>query len=142
MPVFEFQCDCGVKFEASAPMSKAKDPKPCPDCSKLAARVMPEDLNGVFNQTVNGPGPQNTGLSSLDAHIDRVIGDSARQGWETVDKRIAAKRKVLRETGAKSETLSRNPDGSYRVRKPEEQAVHERAVSINQLALEHLKTKK
>ena len=137
--MYSYQCPCGVLFDASAPASRYKDPKPCPDCGKPAARQMPKDVGGVFEVKSNGPAPQNTGISSFDAKVDRVIGQHAKQGWEAEDKRRAAKRKVLTTSGAKTEDLSMNPDGSYRVRKPDEKAVHERAVAINNLATKTLR---
>ncbi len=135
MPRYEYQCGCGVLFEGNASLTKHKDPKPCPDCGKAAPRKMPTDVSGSFNQTAKGPGPQNTGVASFDAHIDRVIGQHAKQGWEAEDKRREEKRRVLRQSpGAKSEDLSMNPDGTYRVRPKQEKELHERAVTINDMA--------
>jgi putative FmdB family regulatory protein len=144
MPIYVFQCSCGLRFEASASMKAYKDPKPCPDCGKQAPRYLPEDVNGVFHQEIsNGPVPQNTGISQLDAHIDRVIGQSAQQGWEVHNQRLSDKRQILRENpNVTGFDLSKNPDGSYKVLKPEERAIHERANTINSLALSSLKQKK
>ena len=142
MPMYSYQCNCGVRFDSSAPAAKHKDPKLCPDCGKPAARMMPTDVSGTFNQAVSGPVPQNTGISALDAHIDRVIGQSAKQGWEEMDKIRAEKRRTLRQNpGAKTEDLSRNLDGSYRVKPKDEKAFHERAVKINDLANKTLRPK-
>lgn len=142
MPVYTYQCDCGFRFESSAPMSKATEPCKCPDCGKGARRYLPDNLDGVFQQQVSGPVPQNTGVAQLDAHIDRVIGQHARQSWSEIEKRVEAKKRVLTETGAAPEDLSRNPDGSYRVLAPEERGVHDRANIINARAMETLTAKK
>jgi hypothetical protein len=96
--------------------------------------MMPKDVNGVFNQPVTGIGPQNTGVASLDTSIDRVIGTSAKQGWDQAELRRREKLKVLAETGAPPDALSRNPDGSYRVMSPEERGVLDRAIRINDAA--------
>lgn len=125
-------------------MSKRDEKHPCPECESPSQILMPEAVNGFFNKGVTGPGPQNTGLSGLDAHIDRVIGTHAKQGWEAHDQRNADKRKALsgipsEEAGAKE--LAKNPDGSYRVMTPEEQAAHGRVLTINNLAMEHRKAK-
>lgn len=142
MPTYVFQCQCGLRFEASKGASKHSEPAKCASCGKMASRAMPSELNGVFNQTVDGPKPQNTGIHSLDAHIDRVIGQHAKQGWEAEDARRREKRRVLNHTpGAKTADLSLQPDGSYRVRKPEEKAVHDRAVTIHLKAQEAMKGK-
>lgn len=132
MPKFSYLCTtCGLRFEASAPAAKHKDPAKCLSCGGSAGREMPTDVSGVFQQTVTGPTPQNTGIHSLDTHIDRVIGQHAKQGWQAEDLRRKDKRAVLAATGATSADLSLNPDGTYRVRTAEEKAVHERALAIH-----------
>jgi putative FmdB family regulatory protein len=141
--MYTFQCACGVRFEAHAAMKDHQQPKPCPDCGKAAPRVLPTEVNGVFNQQVTGPVPQNTGISALDVHIDRVIGQSSKQGWDYHERRARYKKSVLQNHPGKTpEDLSRNPDGSYRVLQPAERAVHERANEINHQALTTLKPPK
>ena len=105
----------------------------------MASRDMPEGVKGVFNQDVSGPTPQNTGIHSLDVHVDRVIGKSAEQGWAAEAARQQEKRRVLRATGAKTADLSLNPDGTYRVMTPEEKGVQLRATEINLRAQKALK---
>jgi putative FmdB family regulatory protein len=141
MPRYAYQCrSCGVEFETSSNMAARKEPKPCPACSTSAPRKVPDDVSGTFNQAAQGPGPQNTGVSSFDLHVDRVVGQHAKQGWIVEEQRRAEKRRVLQNNpSAKSEDLSMNPDGTYRVRAQEEKAVHERAVAINTMAGKALK---
>jgi hypothetical protein len=134
MPSYSFQCECGVQFNAAVSIKKATEPYPCPECKKLAPREVPKDVSGIFNQPVTGPGPQNSGIASLDAHIDRVIGTSAQQSMVHVEARRREKLKVLAETGASPDALSRNPDGSYRVMTPEERGVSDRAIRLNDAA--------
>ena len=139
MPRFEFQCECGVRFEESAKSKEHSTPKPCPECGTLAPRWMPEDVSGVFNPGMDGtPGPQNTGVAEIDTVADRAIGESAQQGWQVAEKRVADKREIMEETGVDGKDLSKNPDGSYGVLKPEERGVHDRAQAINSLAMKRL----
>lgn len=140
MPRYSYQCSCGIQFEAMNSVAKHQDPKPCPSCGQDAPRLMPTGVNSVWKKEVTGPTPQNTGVHDLDTHIDRVIGQSAAQGWNVAERRVSLKRQVLvNEPGATGHDLSRNPDGSYRVLSPEERAVHERANTINSLAMKTLK---
>ena len=139
MPLFTFQCDCGVRFETFAAMKNNMNPQPCPECKKMAPRAMPEGMEGTFNQEVAGLGPQNTGVDQLDAHIDRVIGKSSQDGWKVVEDRVTEKRRVIQDAGVDGHALSRNPDGTYRPLTKEEQGVHERANAINTLAMDTLK---
>jgi putative FmdB family regulatory protein len=140
MPIYQFQCECGIRFEASAAMKDHAKPKPCPDCTKLAPRHLPEGINGVFNLTTSGVGPQNTGVTELDANLDRVVGEDAKKGWKAIEERDKVKRATLHSNpGATNYDLSKNPDGSYRVMKPTEKAAHARAFTINHMAAKQLK---
>lgn len=130
-PLYNYQCGCGVLFEASNSIVKYKDPKPCPNCGEDAPRAMPDTVAGHFNVEVTGPGPQNSGIHDLDTHIDRVIGKSADQGREIHRQRVADKRALMEATGAAGQDLSRNPDNTYRVLSPEERGVHERSQAIH-----------
>lgn len=142
MPRYDFQCACGVRFEKALPMSVREDPQTCPDCGEQAPRHMPEDVAGAFNQQAVGMGPQNTGVHDFDTFTDRVIGDHARQGWETIQQRQEKKAEVL--AGHPDKTprdLSRTPDGSYEVLPGDARAVQERALEIDRLAMEDRKNK-
>jgi len=83
---------------------------------------------------VTSSGPQNTGIAGLDAHIDRTIGQSAKQGWDVAEERRRKKQAVLDASGANGHDLSKMPDGDYRVMSPEERGVHERSQKIHQAA--------
>ena len=134
LPTYEFQCQCGVRFDAHAAITKRKDPQPCPSCAKLSDPVPPSTVQGHFNKEVTGAGPQNTGIQGLDAHIDRTIGASAKQGWDVAEGRKRDKLDLLSGTGASGHDLSRNVDGSYRIMKPDERAVHDRNQAIQTAA--------
>ena len=112
-------------------MSKRNDPHKC-ERGVVAARLPPATVAGHFTKTVTGPVPQNTGIAGLDAHIDRVIGQSAAQGREVLHERHRDKQQVLDDNpGASGHDLSRNPDGSYRVMTIAERAAHARSQAIH-----------
>ena len=143
MPAYSYQCNCGVRFEASASMADHQKPKKCPSCGILAPRHLPEDLRGVFSLQTSGIGPQNTGVSDYDMNVDRIIGSDATKGYAAIEERNERKLKVLRENpGAGSRDLSLNPDGTYRIMQKKEKQIHARALTINHLALNALKKKK
>lgn len=145
MPTHEFRCACGLQFDAYVKLGDHTKPRVCPACGEQAAPLVPSQVQGHFNKTVSGPVPQNTGIHDLDTHIDRVIGQSAKQGWDVAEARVRDKHGVLADNpGATGHDLSRNPDGTYRVLSAEERAAHERSQKIHgtamTLASQHWKT--
>lgn len=136
MPIYDFQCnECGLRFEQSVTFANRENPFPCHSCSQPANRLMPASVTGVFNKDVTGPVPQNTGIHSLDAHIDRTIGKSAAQGWTVQETRVADKREVLRQNPhASGHDLTQNPDGSWGILSKEERGFQDRALTINSAA--------
>jgi putative FmdB family regulatory protein len=136
MPLFTYQCDCGVRFESPGSMKEATQPCKCPSCGEDAQRHLPDGVSGVFQQNVTGPVPQNTGITQLDAHIDRVIGKSAEQSWVVHEERKSRKKDLLeQDPGATQAHISRNPDGTYRTLTDKEAGVHHRANLINAMAM-------
>lgn len=137
MPTYEYQCSCGVQFDAQAKMQDRTKPKPCPRCGDDANPMLPSTVQGHFKKDVTGPVPQNTGIHDLDTHIDRVIGQSAAQGRAVIEDRVRRKREVLRDNpGVDGHALSRTPDGDYRILGPEEKAVHDRTLAIHNKAMD------
>lgn len=49
----------------------------------------------TFNHETAGLGPQNTGVSSVDYDVDRVIGKDAQKRWAAYAKRDRRKQQVL-----------------------------------------------
>ena len=136
MPLYSYQCSCGIRFEGSASMAKHADPKECPECGKMSERLMPTDVNGVFNQEVSGPVPQNTGVDSFDAHIDRVIGQSAEQGRKAHVARVDTKKELLRDNpGATGKDITKTSDGGFHLMSLEERNARDAALSINNQAM-------
>jgi len=108
----------------------------CPSCGDLADRVPPETVGYTFQPTptAEGPVPQNTGVSSYDYEVDRIVGAEAQERWGSVAQREAAKRSVLRDSGAEKQDLSVLPDGSYRVMAPEEKKTTRNTRAFHNLA--------
>lgn len=143
MALYSYQCKCGLRFTKSARMADYRKPAKCPECGKDAPRHIPDDIDGVFQFESTGPVPQNTGVQDIDAIADRAIGQSAKQGWDVIKKRVREKRQLLNQNpDVDPRSLSRNPDGSYRVLRPEEREIHDRAMAINKLAMKRLLQRK
>jgi len=124
-------------------MQDAKKAHKCSACGEDASRWLPENVSSTFNHKLEGVGPQNTGVQSLDVDYDRVIGESALQGWTVQRERYRDKvETITQEPQIQGEDLSRNPDGSYRVLSENEKGIHQRANKINSLAINFIKEKK
>jgi putative FmdB family regulatory protein len=141
MPIYTYQCkECGLRFERSVKFSKRGEPIPCDACATPCDAVFPETVSGVFVKDVSGPVPQNTGLSAYDAHVDRVIGKSAAQGWAVQEQRVGDKKEFLRENpDATGYDLTQNPDGSWSKLTKDQRKFTERANTINSMAMAKLR---
>lgn len=116
-------------------MKDHSKPHPCPSCGEQSPRHMPDSVNGVFQFSTSGIGPQNTGVSDLDTNLDRVVGEDAKKGWAAIEDRNKIKNDVINSNpGASMLDLSKNPDGSYRVMGKKEKEIHARAFTINHMA--------
>jgi len=137
MPIYDFQCDCGLRFERATSFDLREEPVKCQSCGAPAPRVMPTSVEGVFHQEAKGIGPQNTGVSSFDSHVDRVIGVSSNDGWKHQAQRAALKEQVLRgNPGVSAADLTELPDGSWEVMDPGSKQYQERGRVINKLAMD------
>ena len=135
MPQYSFQCECGIRFEASASIKDHAKPQICPGCGALAPQWVPSDVHGGFDLPVTGPVPQNTGATSVDTDYDRAIGASAKQGWKVQERRYQEKVEIIQSNGVEGSDLSRNPDGTYRILDPEEKGVFQRGNALNKEAM-------
>ena len=83
MPLYKFQCHgCGLRFEARADVASSTDPYPCLSCGTPAERTVPDTMTSTYNPTGDGSiRPQNTGVNSYDANVDRVIGSHAKTSY-------------------------------------------------------------
>lgn len=127
MPTFSYSCSCGLRFQSVLPVSKKDNPQKCDACGSMVQKDFPTGLSSEFSVSSSGVGPQNTGVHGFDTNYDRVIGKSAKEGWEKVDRRNEDKRRTLSNNPGKGNfDLSRNPDGSYRVMSKQEKEIHAR----------------
>jgi len=123
-------------------MKDSRKSKPCPECGKSAPRWIPKEVAGTFNVETSGMTPQNTGVHQVDTNWDRVIGKDSARRWNREAARWKDKAAFARSQGAHMKDLSENPDGTYRVLKPEEQQIHQRALDINKKAMDGLYPRK
>jgi len=138
MPLYEFQCfECGLKFEKFA---KAKDQEKECQCGSMAKRQQTGSFSFSFNQTIRDPVPQNTGVASIDHHIDRVIGKSAEMSWAAIESRNSDKREVMRDYQLDSKhAIGIDPEGHYRPITSQEIQASTVARNLNNKAMDVIK---
>jgi len=137
IPLYSYQCeDCGLRFDRRMSASRAGDAVGC-KCGEQASRVVPDSVQTTFNPKGDGTiQPQNTGVSSYDANVDRVIGEHARGSWDAIAQRHTRKREVLRNNPGKTGwDLGRTLDGDYQPMKTEERGAAEMARGLHGKAL-------
>lgn len=116
MPRYEYQCECGMKFEKSVTFANREVPQTCPSCKEKSVPLISRDVNFSFNQKITSPKPPNTGISAYDHKVDRAIGASAEHGWAVHEERTAQKRQLLRENpNSEYGHISRTTEGEYRI---------------------------
>lgn len=88
----------------------------------------------AYQAQAQGIGPQNTGMSGMDANYDRVIGQSARQGWDVQRRRVADKRALIgANPGVRGDDLKKMPgNNQYEVMPKPERALHHAAQPLAQ----------
>ena len=141
IPLYEYQCDaCGFNFEAKQKASKASEPATCSECGQMAERMVPDTFSSTYVVKGDGTvGPQNTGVASYDANVDRVIGDHSASSWTHIQKRHSRKRDVLRSNPTKTgHDLGRTVENDYRVMATEERQAAETARNLHSEALERI----
>lgn len=137
MPVFSYQCECGLQFERPGKASQAQVPHECSGCGGMAKRLPPESLGYTFSHehTNEGVAPQNTGVSALDYDADRIVGEDARRRWDGYEKKEERRRELLRQyPGATKEDLAVLPNGDYRVMDPVQKKTTRNARAFHNLA--------
>lgn len=106
----------------------------------MANRLVPSSVSVGFSAQVKGSGPQDTGISSIDHDVDRVIGASAQQSWKGIVARVEEKRRVIANNpGSTGYDLSKQMDGTYRVMAPEERRAAELGRKVHAQAIEAIK---
>lgn len=138
MPVYTHLCQsCGYRFKRMAKFEAAQNPAKC-ECGEMAGREMPATASSVVQTAVTGPSPQNTGFASLDAHIDRVIGQSSEMGWQHHENRQTDKDQAALSEGVapgQRDVMYQEADGSWRVMSEGERAASRKVADLNKKAM-------
>ena len=134
MPVYTYQCfNCGLRFKKTVKFVKKDTAQKC-GCGSSVNRAMPDSCSFSFKSSPDQP--PNSGVSSMDKKIDRIIGADAERGWMVVDSRDVQKREILRAHPDKTKSdISINDDGSYRILKPEEKEAGRKARKLHETAM-------
>jgi hypothetical protein len=111
MPLKKFQCQvCGLSLRRRT--SKETHSVTC-DCGEKAV-AEGSSLSVGFVSTVNKTmKTQETGIESFDLDFDRVIGEDARQKWETIYQRRRDKWDIINRNNVTGKEIVRMEDGSY-----------------------------
>lgn len=140
MPLYDFQCSCGLSFQKKRLVSQSKDPAPCPSCKSSAQRVVPDGVGVVMGYEATSIQPQNTGVLSFDADIDRVIGSSSKLGWQAQSTREGEKEEVLRlNPDASKVDITANLDRSWGVLPKNYRVIRQNAARLNNAAIKHIR---
>lgn len=137
MPIFTYQCSCGLRFDAMQSTDEPRETHPCKRCKLLAKRKI--SVGSVtFAHTPDGPRPQNTGASSVDHDLDVVIGRSAEQNLRVYQDRQDYKRRVISANDTTGDHLSRLEDGEYFVMSEQQRVAAKKARLMNQDAMKRI----
>ena len=129
MPLYAYQCGCGLRFERRRPLSEASSSHPCPSCEAAASRA-PSTVRLAYGTEGARPGPArpgNTGLTGMDDVPDRAIGAAAKAGWDVARARRRDKLAVLAQNPDAAPTDLRNAGDHYEVMPRTEAAFRDRA---------------
>lgn len=91
-----------------------------------------------FAHRPDGPGPQNTGASSVDHDIDVVIGRDSELRLTEMQKRQDYKRRVMHANNTDGDYLSRLDNGEYFVMTETERVAAKKARLANQDAMKRI----
>ena len=106
----------------------------------MSERLVPDTFTSTYvlkgDGTIN---PQNTGINSYDANVDRVIGDHSSNSWGSIQQRQSRKREVLYSNPGKTgHDLGRTVENDYRVMGGKERKAAETARNLHSEALERI----
>jgi putative FmdB family regulatory protein len=138
LPIFTYQCPCGLRFGAMQPAEEPREVVACKRCGAEAARQVSAS-HFKFGHQPDGPQPQNTGASSIDHDLDVVIGRSAEQNLRAYQDRQDYKRRVITANDTTGDHLSRLDDGEYFVMTEQERVAAKKARLMNQDAMHKIK---
>jgi hypothetical protein len=119
------------------PTSGAKSTLPCKKCGEGASQQISAG-NFKFGHQPEGPAPQNTGASSVDHDVDKIIGRSAAANLREFQKRQDYKRGVITANNTTGDNLSRIDGGEYFVMSETERVAAKIARLKNQEAMQKI----
>jgi putative FmdB family regulatory protein len=140
VPLYEFQCECGLQFEKLFKRITDVKTLPCPTCGNDAKKMMSAS-NFSFTHPpnqLNGMAPPSTGTSD-DWNFDKAIGRDAEKKWADVEKRDSAKSAHIRQEHKAGKVISRNhliakEDGYRTITEKERSHVNQQRETVFQVS--------
>lgn len=137
MPIFTYQCPCGLRFGSMQPAKDPREAMACKRCGKDAARQISASDFKIGHEP-DGPRPQNTGASSVDHDLDVIIGRSAERNLRVYQDRQDYKRRVITANETTGDHLSRLDNGEYFVMTEQQRVAAKKARLMNQDAMKKI----
>ena len=111
MPVLRFQCNtCGLSFRKRTSRDTTQISCTCGEIAYAEGASVSVGFVSSVNQSMK---TQETGIDSFDLEFDRVIGEDARQKWETIYQRRRDKWDIIQKNNVSGKEIVRMEDGSY-----------------------------
>jgi hypothetical protein len=138
MPILKFQCHtCGLSLRKRVDRGTEEVDCSCGDKALLEGALVPEMSVGFSAPVKTSMSVQDSGVESFDLEFDRVIGEEARQKWDTIYERRRAKWDLVNKNpGTNGYDIMKLPDGHYETL-PTPAKIYREARSEN---MERLKT--
>jgi len=109
MPAFKYLCrTCGLSFDKI--LSSRSDMVPCKRCSK-EAQLQLTASSSMFAHTPTSPTPQNTGVSSVDHDVDKIVARSSQANLREMAARQDYKKRLMHQHDASGWHVARVPTG-------------------------------
>jgi len=100
MPIYDFKCECGLKFEKFLKMEENSSAT-CPSCKGVTSNKLPP--KGVMGKVGE--------VTSIPKDIDLAVGRSAEERWQAYEDKAKQKQKIRKDSD--TNLISRDPDGNY-----------------------------
>jgi len=100
MPVYDFKCECGLKFEKVLKMDKSESTI-CPSCNQTTTNKLPP--KGVLSKVGE--------VTSIPKDIDLAVGRSAEERWQAYEDKAKQKQAIRKDS--ETNLITRDPDGNY-----------------------------
>lgn len=111
MPVKKFQCRaCGLSLRKRTAREINSITCDCGETATAEGASVSVGFVSTVNKTMK---TQETGIDSFDLDFDRVIGEDARQKWETIYQRRRDKWDIINRNNVTGKEIVRMEDGSY-----------------------------